>query len=100
MNNIIDHYKITYPLEGPAGLSITHLDKGELLEACFCSSSGLRIRAEKGSVWVKIDLPSMREHWSGESFIQILEASNSRQELCWLVPLAGDCVKMCGSSST
>ena len=71
------------------GLTVPHLDRGELLEAIWISGSGLRLRAEHGSVWVGIDDATALSHWKGQRTLQVLETDAGRSDACWQVPLTG-----------
>lgn len=86
----IETFAIAIPTQGPAGLAVPHLGRGEILEAIWISPFGLRLRTERGSAWVKLTAELMAKHWGGENFLQILETDPSiKRDNCWLVPLTG-----------
>ena len=89
MLETIETYAIAIPAQGPAGLAVPHLGRGEILEAIWIFPHGLRLRAQRGSTWVKVTQDQMAKHWAGEGFIQILETDPNKQDNCWLVPLTG-----------
>lgn len=85
----IETFAIASSTEGPSGLALPHLGRGEILEAIWLPPFGLKIRTERGCSWVEMKADVMEKHWGGESFLQILETNGLQKDNCWLVPLTG-----------
>lgn len=100
MLETIETFAIAVPESGPAGLAIPHLGRGEIREAIWLGASGLRLRADRGSTWVKMSLDVMGKYWRGESTLQVLETEAGKPDQCWLVPLTNAPAALAKQSKT
>lgn len=87
MFETVDTFAIAVSPVGIKGLKIPRLGRGDFFEAIWSHSDGLRLRADRGTAWVKLDPKVMQEHWAGEAFLQIFETEEGQVDKHTLVPL-------------